>query len=90
MSVVLSPIFKKECAIISFNSYSPIALANYISKVYEILIRDRLFHHLATTDNQFEYKKNSSTGKCLFVFKEIIDNYTRRDSNVYCCFFRCK
>ena len=83
MSVILSPIFKKGCAIIRFNSYSSIALGHYISKVYDILILNTLFHHLDTTDNQFGYK-------CLFVFKEIIDNYTHRYSNIYCCFFRCK
>ena len=86
MPVLISPIFKKGGSVSDIDSYRPIALANCISKLYEALLRDKIFNHLQTSFSQFGYKRKLGTDMCLYTFKEIIDCYNRRDSNIYCCF----
>jgi len=68
------------------NSYRPIALANCLSELLEILLTVKLYDFQLTSDNQFAYKKSSNTETCIFAFKEIVDVYYRLGSNVYCCF----
>ena len=68
------------------SSYRPIALANCLSKLFEAILRDKLFVYLNTCVNQFGYKKKTGTDLCLYAFKEIIDSYNNADSNIYCCF----
>ena len=86
MPVLISPIFKKGGSVSDVDSYRPIALANCISKLFEALLRDKLFNFLETSYNQFGYKRKLGTDMCLYTFKEIIDYYNRHDSNIYCCF----
>ena len=86
MPVLISPIFKKGGSVTDIDSYRPIALANCISKLFEALLRDKLFDYLETSDNQFGYKRKSGTDMCLYTFKEIIDCYNKLNSNIYCCF----
>ena len=86
MSVMIKPIFKKGGSVCNWDSYRPIALANCLSKLYEALLRDKIYIYLATCTNQFGYKRKSGTDLCLYTFKQIIECYTSSDSNVYCCF----
>ena len=86
MSVLIKPIYKKKGSVRDIDCYRPIALANCISKLFEAILRDKLYRYLFSSSNQFGYKKKSNTDTCLYVFKEIIDVYDKCDSNLYCCF----
>ena len=50
------------------NNYRPVALANICSKVFELILLDRIDDYLGTTDDQFGFKKGMSTDKCIFMF----------------------
>ena len=86
MTVLIKPVYKKGGSICDMSSYRPIALANCLSKLFEAMLRDKLFLYLTTCVNQFGYKRKTGTDFCLYAFKEIIDSYNNANSNVYCCF----
>ena len=86
MTVMLKPIFKKGGSLCDWNAYRPIALANCISKLFEKLLRNKLYEYLYSCANQYGYKKKSGTELCLYTFKQIVDCYNAAGSNVYCCF----
>ena len=51
------------------NYYRPISLVTVASKIFEIILLERLTPYLDTTDNQFGFKKGHSTDYCIFAFK---------------------
>ena len=74
MTVVLVPVIKDRSAkISSIDSYRPIAVANTLSKLVEILILDHIEMYVTTHPYQFGFKPKHGTDKCIYVFKEIID-----------------
>ena len=71
----------------SKDNYRPIALANVVSKVAEIVIYNRISVYLDTCPNQFGFKRNHNTDQCIYVFKEIIEAYRVLNGSVFTCFF---
>ena len=57
------------------NNYRPVALGNISSKVFELILLDRIEDYLGTIDNQFGFKNGISTGKCIYVLKEYVEFY---------------
>ena len=87
MSVVLVPVIKDKSRKIScIDNYRPIALSSVLSKVLEIIIRNRILDLLSTQPNQFGFKKKVGTDQCIYVLKEIIDAYMMLNSSVFVCF----
>ena len=87
MSVVLVPVIKDKSRKIScIDNYRPIALSSVLSKVLEIIIRNRILDLLSTQPNQFGFKKKVGTDQCKYVLKEIIDAYMMLNSSVFVCF----
>ena len=68
------------------NNYRPVALASAISKVYEIVLLNRMKPFLNTHDNQFGYKKGLGTDNCIYALKEVISSYRSMNATVNLCF----
>ena len=47
-------------------------------------------NRLSSRDNQFGYKRKTSTDKCIFSFKEIVNHYHSLNTPVYACFIDVK
>ena len=87
MSVVLVPIIKDKTAKINDkNNYRPIAIASIISKVFEIILLDRLSDVVNTNCNQFGFKPKLGTDMCIYSLKEIIDRYRQLNGSIVMCF----
>ena len=87
MKVVLVPVIKNKAgSISSMNNYRPVALASAISKVYEIVLLNRMKPFLNTHDNQFGYKKGLGTDNCIYALKEVISSYRSMNATVNLCF----
>ena len=87
MKVVLVPVIKNKAGSIgSMNNYRPVALASAISKVYEIVLLNKMKPFLNTHDNQFGYKKGLGTDNCIYALKEVISSYRSMNASVHLCF----
>ena len=87
MSVILVHIIKDKSGQISdIKNYRPIALASFVSKLFEILLVNRMSSFLNSFDNQLGFNKKHSTDMCVYVFKELISRYKSLGSNIFTCF----
>lgn len=87
MNVTLVPILKRNGLDQSvLKNYRPIALANILSKVLELVILCFNSYQLTTNHNQFGYKKGVGTETAVFCVKQIAHHYLRRGSHVYLCY----
>ena len=76
LSVVLVPVIKYKCGKINdSDNYRPIALASVMSKIVEKVILRRTSSFLITSCNQFGFKSKLGTDMCIYVLKDIVDNY---------------
>ena len=76
------PIVKnKRASICSKANYIPIALASFVSKIFEKLLYDRITYALTTCSNQFGFKIKHSTDMCIYAFKEAVLKYHSLNSN---------
>ena len=83
METLIVPLVKdKKDSITDKSNYRPIAITNTMSKVLENVILSMYKDYFHTTDNQFGFKKNSSTESCIFAFKEVVDYYNNLSSPV--------
>ena len=84
---LLVPLVKdKACDIGSLTNYRAIALSTSISKLYELIILERVKPTLITDDSQFGFKCGHSTTHAALLLKEIAKHYTDKGSPVYACF----
>lgn len=80
------PLVKDKRGILSSkDNYRGISLTDPLSKLYDNVIVNRHFDKFNTTDNQFGYKKNLSTGNCTLLLKDVVSYFKNRGSNVYMC-----
>ena len=87
LSVLLVPVVKNKTGkLTSIDNYRPIALATIVSKVLEGILMERLNEYIATTDNQFGFKKKHGTDLCIYTLKEIVSQYKRCNSTIFMCF----
>ena len=70
----------------SIENYRGISLCNTLSKVLDILILNKYSDSLSSSNFQLGFKQKHSTVICTNIFKEIINYYFDRGTNVYCCF----
>ena len=72
----LYPVIKDKCVKINdSDNYRPIALASVMSKILEKVILGRMSSFLITSSNLFVFKSKLGTDMCIYVLKEIVDNY---------------
>ena len=87
MDTVIIPLLKnKNGNIQDKGNYRPIALVTIISKVFEIIILDRIENLICTNDNQFGFKKGHGTDMAIYALKNTIEYYRNFNSPVYVCF----
>ena len=68
------------------NNYRPITIAPILSKLLEHVLKFVFCEYLITSDNQFGFKRNSSTTHALHCLKETVTYYINNGSRVYCAF----
>ena len=68
------------------NNYRPITIAPILSKLFEHVLKFVFCEYLITSDNQFGFKRNSSTTHALHCLKETVTYYINNGSRVYCAF----
>ena len=86
----LVPIPKEQMGdLTTSNNYRGIALCALIMKIFEYVFLNNHPDSFASNENQFAYKKKSSTTDCTWVAREVISYYTRNGSNVFACFLDC-
>ena len=88
MPVKIIPIVKNSTGDISSSgNYRPVAIATAGSKLFETAILDRVDAiGDVPVDNQYGFRKGSSTDQCIFLLKERIRRYVQLEGMVYCCF----
>ena len=87
VEILISPVVKdKNGNITDKTNYRPIAVANIISKLFELLLLSKVEKYLKTNDNQFAFKKGHSTDQAIFLLKEIIAHYQTNGTPVFICF----
>jgi Reverse transcriptase (RNA-dependent DNA polymerase) len=67
-------------------NYRPIALATTMSKILELVLLIRYESNLATTANQFGFKKKVGTELAIYTVKQIIAHFEKHNTPVYACF----
>ena len=67
-------------------NYRPITIAPILSKLFENVLKSVFYDHLFTSDNQFGFKRSSSTTHALHCLKETVTYYINNGSRVYCAF----
>lgn len=87
LETILVPIIKDKKGIVTDKeNYRPIAIATVASKIIEVLILNKYEYYITSSENQFGFKKKSSTDMCIFLLKEVIDYFNSFGSPVYICF----
>ena len=88
MEVKIIPIVKCATGDISSSSdYRPVPTATSMSKLLEMLLMIYIDNiGCSPFDNQFGFRKGSSTDQCIFMLKERIRRYVDLEGPVYCCF----
>ena len=67
-------------------NYRGISMCSSLFKLFELLLIQKQSDKLGTSDMQFAYKSGHSTTMSTLIFKEVINYYFQRQSEVYCCF----
>ena len=80
VSTTIIPLLKDKMGDISD------AIATVTSKLIENIILHNYGDCLATSDNQFSYKKEHSTDMAVFCLKETVNIYSRYSSPLFVCF----
>ena len=79
-TIIPIPKVKNTCDSSQFRS---ITLGSIPLKILELMILDICKKNLASCDQQFGYKKNSSTASCTFVVQEVVSYFNSQGSSVY-------
>ena len=90
LETTIVPVIKNKCgSLIDCNNYRPIAIATITSKLLESIILLKCEEYFFTSDNQFGFKAGHCTEFCIYSLLEFIDFYKKRNTTVFCNFFRC-
>ena len=73
MKVLLVPMIKNKTLISSDSrNYRPIALPTAASKLFELILQNRMSPYMYTSDAQFGFKASHGTDMAIFSFKESV------------------
>ena len=67
------------------DDFRDISISPVLSKIFEHCILDRFSSFLATTDNQFGFKKGLSCSHAIHLIKSVVDEYVAEGSTVNVC-----
>jgi len=82
---ILSLVKDKKANLSDKDNYRPIAITCVFSKVLELIVNEKFSRYLATSCNQFGFKKEHATDLSVFTLKEIVQFYNSHSSPVYSC-----
>ena len=68
------------------SNYRPVAIASVMSKIFELILLNKMSAWLETEANQFGFKQSLGTDQCIYVLKEVIERYKSMKGLVYLCF----
>ena len=87
MMVDIIPIIKNKAAPIStMSNYRPVAIASVMSKIFELILLNKMSTWLETEANQFGFKQSLGTDQGIYVLKEVIERYKSMKGLVHLCF----
>ena len=87
MRCVLIPILKSKSGdVTDTGNYRPVALTSTLSKLFELLLLERLECYLLTSDAQFGFKARHGTDMCIYVLKEVVQYFKSHSTPVFMCF----
>ena len=87
MKILVSLVVKdKNGNLTDKNNYRPIAVANIIYKLFELLLLNKVEEYLTTNDNQFAFKQGHSNDQAIFLLKEVIGHYQSSATPKLICF----
>ena len=67
------------------NDFRGISISSVLSKIFERCILDRFSSFLATSDNQFGFKKGLSCSNAIYSIRSVIDEYVAGGSTIDIC-----
>jgi hypothetical protein len=70
---------------LTVNDFRGISISPVISKLFELAIIDRFMSYLATSDNQFGFKKHLSCSHVIYAVRNVIEHYVDNGSTVNMC-----
>ena len=85
-SMIVPIIKSKTRSITDKSNYRPVAISTVMSKLFELLLLDRLEPYLTTMDNQFGFKKHHGTELCVFTLMEALCFYHSEGTPMFLCF----
>jgi hypothetical protein len=85
-SVMIAIPKDRRASLCNSSNYRSIALSSSICKLLDIVILMKYQAELATSELQFGFKPKHSTVLCTAIFKEIVQHFTDRGTNVYSVF----
>ena len=87
MLVLLNPILKSKTGDHSLKSnYRPIAITSSVSKLVELVIKERIMTYLDTSDSQFGFKAKHGTDMAIYTLKMTLQYYITCNTPVFVCF----
>ena len=67
-------------------NYRGITISPIVSKLFEHVLKGIFFEYLSTSEQQYGFKRNSSTVHALHCLKETVGHYVNSGSRVFCAF----
>ena len=68
------------------NNYRSLTIGTCISKIFDVIIKQKHSSIFHTSDNQFGFKEKLSTNMCTFALNETVSYYTNNGSKVHALF----
>ena len=90
IATIIPLIKDKKGDIESSDNYRSIALSSVILKVFDWVMLTLFEDILALDDLQFSYQRQCSTNMCTWMVVESINDFRRKNSNIYACFMDMK
>ena len=69
----------------SVDNYRAISISSVISKIFEHCLLSKFSKFLATSSNQFHFKKASSCGHAIYSVRKVVKHYAANGSTVNVC-----
>ena len=68
------------------SNYRPITLLTVASKLFEVILQNRMSSYMCTSNAQFGFNASHGTDMAIFSFKENVKNYLNSGSPVFVFF----
>lgn len=81
----LIPIPKnKKKSLNNADNYRAVALSSIMGKIVDHILLVNCAEAFSTSDHQFGFKAKHSTSMCTFIVNEVMNNFNRKNTNVFC------